>query len=734
MGEVFSIFITVAEGERMERKTSLISDLRPLIFPKSIAIFGVSSDLSKLTGMPLRYLMNHGYRGKIFLINAKYDQIGGHRCYPALSAIPPEEEIDLAMIILPARAVYGTVKECIERGVKAAIVFSSGFAEIGPEGRQLQEQLRELVRGTNFLLCGPNTDGIGAPHERIPLGFATSMELLPPGQIGLVTQSGAIMNSIVFRCRDRGLGFTYHICAGNEAHLESSDYIKFMLDDPRTRLILAFIEGFKDGQKFLEVADYALDKQKPIIVLKVGRSEKGSRAAASHTGALTGSDKVHEAVFKQKGVLRADDLDDLVATALLFEKCPLPVGSGVGVISVSGGAMGIMADKAAEIGVDLPDLSPPTQKRLRELFYWAQPTNPFDLTGQMASNPELLVEVLRLFLADPQISFLVVTVTPFPSFFTDKFFVDIIEVAKDSSKPLVVCSMRGILRPDYAQVLEQANIPLLHTPEECFKAIKALMTYSKYLERHRQRKTFSKGEGLLNEDEVGQIRRWLMKRAQRILSERESKALLSRYGIPVTREALARSIPEALTIAQGIGYPVALKVESPQIIHKTEAGCVKLQINGPEELVQAYEEIMANARDYQSGVDINGVLVQEMVEGGLEVIIGLSRDPQFGLTIMFGLGGIFVELLEDIALRLVPITRDDAQEMLQEIKGYKLLEGFRGQPTYDQEALIETLLKVSRLAEDLESQIEEMDLNPVKVFEAGRGIKVVDSLLVLQNS
>lgn len=711
-------------------KEALAKDLEPLMRPKSIAIFGISADLSKLSGMPLRHLINHKYPGKVFLITAKYEEIGGYKCYPDILTIPESEEIDLALVVVPAKAVHETLKKCIQRGVKAAIVFSSGFAEIGGEGIELQQQIRELVRDNHLLLCGPNTDGIGNPHERIPLGFATSMELLPPGNIGLVTHSGAVMNSIVYRCWDRGMGFTYHICAGNEAHLESSDYIRYMLDDPKTKVILAFIEGFKDTRKFLAVTDYALEKQKPIIVLKVGKSEKGSKVAASHTGALTGSDQVHDAVFKQKGVIRADDFDELAATALLFQKCPLPKGTGLGVISVSGGAMGVMADKAAELGVDLPDLAPHTQEELQTHFHWAKPTNPFDLTGQMAANPSLFPKVLKLFLEDENVAFLVVTVTPFPSFFDEKFFVDIVEASKDSSKPVAVCAISGALRERDAKILTQADIPVLYTPDEGLRAIKALIDYSQFQERYRSRnKEFRRVETQISRAMLEEMRRELMS-TNKVLTERQTKTILSRYGIPVTKEALAGTAKEAMELARDIGYPVALKIESPQIMHKSDAGCIRLNIKTAEELAIAFDEVIINAQRSNPDAEIAGVLVQEMVLDGVEVIAGINRDPQFGPTIMFGLGGIFVEVLEDISLRLLPITRRDAEEMIREIKGYKILQGVRGQPPRDLDALIDTLLKVSRMAEDLEEQIAEMDLNPIMVFETGKGIKVVDALMI----
>jgi acetate---CoA ligase (ADP-forming) len=712
-------------------KGTWTSSLEPLMRPKSIVIFGVSGDLSKLSGMPLRHLINHRFSGKIFPINAKYDEIGGYKCYPDILSIPESEEIDLALVVLPAKNVHETLQKCIQRGIKAAIVYSSGFAEIGGKGIELQQQIRELVWDNHLLLCGPNTDGIGIPHEQIPLGFATSMELLPPGNIGLVTHSGAVMNSIVYRCWDRGMGFTYHVCAGNEAHLESSDYIKYMLDDPKTKVILAFIEGFKDTKKFLAVADYAMEKQKPIVVLKVGKSEKGSKAAASHTGALTGSDQVYDAVFKQKGVIRADDFDDLAATALLFQKCALPKGTGVGVISVSGGAMGVMADKAAELGVDLPDLAPHTQEELQRIFHWAKPTNPFDLTGQMASDPTLLSKVLNLFLEDENIAFLIVTVTPFPSFFDEKFFLDIVEASKNSPKPMAVCTIRGTLREQYAKVLTQAELPILYTPDESFRAIKALIAYSQYQERYCTRaKDISRIKSNKGTPEIEEMRRELMS-TNEIFTERQTKNILSRYDIPVTKEALAKTTKAAIEQARNIGYPVVLKIESPQIIHKSDAGCIKLNISTDEELASAFNEVIINAQKYNPAADIAGVLVQEMVPDGLEVIMGISRDPQFGLTIMFGLGGIFVEVLEDISLRLVPITRRDAEEMIKEIKGYKILQGVRGQPPRDIDALVDTLLKVSRLAQDMEDKISEMDLNPIIVFGTGKGIKVVDSLMIL---
>lgn len=704
--------------------------LGALLAPKSIAVVGASDDFGRIGGMLIKYLLKFGYRGKIYPVNPKYEEIAGIQCYPNVRNLP--EKADTALIAVAAKLVPESLRECAERGIKTAIVYSAGFAETGGEGRRKQEELREIIRQGEMKVCGPNCIGIVNFTEDIAMSFSGFLEAdrLVSGNVGFVSESGALGGSIVNRAQDRNIGFSYFISTGNEADLDLTDFMAFLVDDANTQVIMAYVEGIRDIAKFARVAKRALELGKPIVLLKVGETEGGKRVAATHTGSLTGSDAVYSAAFEQYGVIRVEDYDDLIETAMLFSKSKLPKGNRMGILTGTGGGAIILADKIVKHGLSLPPLSQFTQEQLsQKVESFATVGNPMDLTGQLYSQPETFKNVIQLFAQDENIDIVTVAISMVPGERAKARATYIIDAAKAVDKPFVSWWAAGELSEPAFKLLDESEVTLFKSPERCIKAVKSAVTYSQMRE-----KLLVRDKGALPVSIDCRKAETLFGISGQILTEHETKLLLASYGIPVTREEVATSAAQAADIAGKIGYPVALKVNSRQITHKSEAGGIRLNLASKSAVIKAYSEILANYQKYAPKAKIEGVLVQEMAKGGTEVIIGISRDPDFGLVLMFGLGGILVEILKDVSMRLLPITRRDAEEMVRGIKGYQVLAGARGKPRADIEAIIDLLLKVSNLASDWGDSISELDLNPVVVFEDGQGAKVLDALCVKRSN
>lgn len=710
-----------------------INDLEPLFNPQSIAIIGASSDFSKVSGRPLMFLLEHGYAGQIYPINPKCDQIAGIKCYKSLSEVP--EEIDLATIIVPARHVLGAMRECAARGVKAVSIITSGFAEMGTEGRKLQEQIRDLARSSGMRMSGPNSVGF---HNFRTKAFASISQLfekkdLVTGPIAFISQSGAFGTAICALAQERKIGFTYFVSSGNEADLELADYMEYAADDSRIKVIAGYVEGIKDGKKFLRVARKCLEKAKPIVLTKVGRFNAGTRAASSHTGSMTGSDAVYEAVFGQTGIIRAYDVEELLDYSNMFALASVRSGRNVAVISTSGGAGVLMADKCEELGLGVPELAEPTRKRLQELLPpFSAVGNPVDVTGQFLTMPGAIKGCVEVLAQDDEVDVIVLFLALVWSH-GEQIAKDIVDVSRSINKPLAVCWMAA---PESGlTILRDNGIVVYIDPVRCIKSLHVLLHYGR-LREQLVGEASDKASACVQDQKVSHVTEQLntLKEAGRVvLSEHESKQILSEYGIPVTRERLAATVGEALTYAQEIGWPVALKISSPDIAHKTEAGAIALNVADAEHLKRTFDELWGNALAYNPGARIDGVLVQEMLGPGKELIVGVSQDPQFGPVIMFGLGGIFVELLRDVSLRVCPITRADAIRMIRSIKGFSLLEGFRGGKPADIDAVSDVLVKVSQLALELQDCVSELDINPLVVFEQGDGVKAADALISLRS-
>lgn len=708
----------------------MASELSSLLNPESVAIIGVSESPTRIGGRLLRYLTKHGYKGKLALVNPKYPELNNVKCYPTVSDIP--YLIDCALIAVPGKFVLPVLNDCAKKKVGAAVIFSSGYAEMGSSGKKAQDELRGLAQESNMRICGPNCIGVVNFNENIALSFSQFLEIdsFTPGNIGFISQSGALGGSMANRAQDNGIGLSYFISSGNEADLEVSDYITHLvLHEKNTQVIAAVIEGFKDGEKFVKAAELAFEHRKPIIVLKIGETEAGKKAAASHTGSLTGSDAVIDAVLKQKGVIRVRNYDDLLQTAALLSKNRVPGGNRIGILSSSGGAGIIMADHYTKSGLMVPDPSPQTiELASKEMASFGKVNNPFDLTGQIFSDPTMFKRCLNYFIADENFDIIQVNMSMVAGTASVDRARQLLEVVENSSKPVVAWWAAGSLSQPGMQVLNNSTVASFSSPDRCAVAVKALVQYH---QRSRETNTET-GDGGTAGWKVDRGRaKQILETATTSLSEHESKNLLALYGIPVTREKVVRSEGDAVRAAEQIGFPVALKIDSPDILHKTEADVIRLAIDSSNGVKKSYAEIIQAATRYNPAARINGVVVQEMVKGGREVIAGMSQDAQFGPTIAFGLGGIFVEVLKDISLRVTPLSKPEAQKMVMEIKGYPILKGIRGNNPADIDALVDLLQKLSCLVEDFREEIAEIDINPLVVFDQGQGVKALDALVVL---
>ena len=710
----------------------MTSELSKLLTPESVAIIGVSESPTRIGGRLFKYLTKHGYKGELALVNPKYKELSNVKCYPSISDVP--FLIDCALIAVPERFVFSVLNECADNNVGAAIIFSSGFAEMDRKGKEAQNKIKELAMEKKLRVCGPNCIGLINFNNQIALSFSQFLEVdtLIPGDIGFISQSGALGGSMANRAQDKNIGLSYYISSGNEADLEVSDYIKHLvLHDKNTKVIAAVIEGFKDGVKFIEAAQLALEHRKPIIVLKIGETEVGQKAAASHTGSMTGSDSVIDAVLNQKGVIRVRNYDELFQTASLFSKGKIPKGNRIGIISSSGGAGIIMADHYTKLGLVVPE---PSKKTIdlasKEMASFGQVANPFDLTGQIFSDPKMFKRCMSLFIEDDNFDIIQVNMSMVAGQGSVDRAKQLLASVKGSPKPVVAWWAAGSLSDPGIKILNDSIIASFRSPDRCAIAVKSLVKYHQLVENAGTIEKSYTSDDSIDLDRAKAI----LDSNDKSLSEHESKELLKLYGIPVTIERLASSPQEAISVAEEIGFPVVLKINSPDILHKSEADVIRLGVSSIEEIVSCYEELIEHAVRYDSQARINGVVVQEMIQGGTEVIAGMSLDPQFGPTIAFGLGGIFVEVLKDISLRVTPLSESDAKLMVREIKGYPILNGIRGKARADIEAIENLLLKLSQLAEDWKDYIAEIDINPLIVFDEGQGLKALDALVVLKNS
>jgi acetyltransferase len=698
-----------------------LQSIHRMLNPASIAVVGATPRL-QYGGRFLRAALQAGDRVRIYPVNPRYDEIMGLKSYPSLQDVP--DTPDVVGIVVPYHQVMPTLEECARKQVGSAIVISAGFAERGDGGRRdLQRQIGEFARQSGVRITGPNCLGVANVKDGIWACAGSRLVMSGGGPIALVSQSGAsAFGPFLTRAVDLGIGYSYIVTTGNEADLESSDFMRYLLDDPDTRVIACFIEGFKSGRKFIEVARLAAERGKPIVLIKIGRSPAGAKAATSHTAAMTGTDAVHDAVFKQYGVIRVDDYDELLETAQFLAYSGPLQKEGVSIVSHSGGISSLSADKCGQMGLQLPDLTPASRDGLNEVlkgFGWA--ANPADVTTY--ANSEAFPQIMRYMVEGPEVGMLAIA-----SAGGDAQAQQVIDMRDATDKPLAFLWTGSLTATDGLNKLKAAKIPVFLSPDRLARALRSKINSQRWRERLVKAGNQALPPLSAWQREALQELRTL---GRKTLTEHEARRFLAHWQVTGVREERTTSVEAALATAGEIGYPVVLKVESPDLPHKTEAGVVRLGVQSEVELRQAYTEIMRNAERHAPQAQVLGVLVQEMVRGGIEAIVGLSQDALFGPVLLFGMGGIFVELYQDVALRACPITPSDAYAMLQEVKGARLLEGFRGQPAADVEALIQLLVGVSQLGVQCERDIRELDLNPLLVLPRGQGVRAADALIVL---
>ena len=694
-------------------------NLDALFAPKSIAVIGASNRQGSVGRAVFTNILLNEYTGTVYPVNPKDRSISGVRSYPSIGDLP--ESVDVAVVVVPAAVVPAVTEECGKKGVKGLIIISAGFKEVGQDGATLERQVASLAQKYSMRMVGPNCLGTinTDPEVRLNASFASQMPL--EGSIAFASQSGALGEAVIDYATGEGIGFSKFISVGNKADVNENDILEYLRADPKTKVILLYIEDIVDGRKFVDTVS-KVTQEKPIIAVKAGVSPEGAKAATSHTGALAGSDEAYNAILKQSGVLRVESIIDLFDYARAFAKQPLPRGNRVAIIT-NGGGPGIMAtDASVRYGMQISQFSEATKAKLRAgLPKEASVNNPVDLIGDAQSDRyELALQALD----DEGVDCGLVLLTPQAMVDLKKVAETIASVGPRSGKTILT-SILGLTDITPAvEVLESNNIPHYTFPESAVRALAAMYEYQGWVERARtQIKHF--------EVDIGKARE-IISSAKRAgltnLPQDDALRILSTYGLPVIKTETASSKAEAVEAAKRIGYPVAMKIISPDVVHKIDVGAVKLDLNSDQDVSEAFDEILKNVNSRVPRARIEGVILQEYITGGTETIIGIHRDPKFGPLLMFGLGGIYVEAYRDVSFRLAPIRELSADNMISQIRGSKILQGFRGQPPADTRAIAECIERLSQLSIEL-PDVSELDVNPLVAFT--NGCRALDARIII---
>ncbi len=695
-------------------------DLRQLLSPRSIAIVGASADLGKVNGRPIANLLRDGYAGVIYPVNPAYGEVGGLKCYSDVQSLP--EVPDLGVVAVAASRAAQAVEALGAKGVKFVIVWSAGFAEAGEEGRALEENLMRVARKHGMRICGPNTLGLTNAFERMPLTFSQYADVpISAGPVAFVSQSGAFGTAVATSARGRGIGLGYFISTGNQADLTLAEIVADVLEDERITVVVAYLEGLTDGLEFVRVAERAVRMGKPLIVVKVGKQPAGRRAAVSHTGSLAGDDAVFDSIMKQVGVIRAEDESHALDLAAALTCCDPADGPGVGLITISGGAGAMMADFAEGAGLQVPVLTESTQSELRKVLRgFASFANPVDVTGQVIEDVSVLTRSMEIVLKDPQISVGVAWVQ-FLHRQADEFVERLIALKASAKKPFILCWLNS--PPEAVARLRAAGVCVTDRTQGCIQAAAGIVRFGEAIRAARARATSAamrvraqSAHSHSNEEPVPTV---------------EAAGILSKAGLSLVRTSLACDEEEAARIASEFGFPVALKIESPDLPHKTEAGGVRLGLPDPGSVRSAFREIVRSARAYDPAARIEGVTIQSMAAPGTELVLGLQHDAAFGPVVMVGLGGIFIEVLKDVVFGVPPLDHAAALAMIGRIRAQAMLRGVRGNAPVDVDALAQALCALSRIAVE-HPEISELDVNPV--FANEDGIVAVDWLMMRRSN
>jgi acetyl coenzyme A synthetase (ADP forming)-like protein len=700
--------------------------LKAIFAPRSVAVIGASAKTQSLGRAVFANLLFAGYSGCVYPINTKAKSILGVRAYHSVLDVP--DEVDLAVILVPAGLVPQVLKDAGSKGCKGAIVISAGFKEVGKGGLELEQQLQEIAQSFGMAVVGPNCFGVINTNPDVSLNATFSRSFPLIGKIAFISQSGAVGVAALEYAAGEKIGFSKFVSIGNKAVINENHMLEALADDPQTDVILLYVEDLENPKEFVRLAQ-RISEKKPILAVKSGRTKEGAQAAASHTGALSGSDEVYDSLFAQCGVLRVETLEELFRYGIAFANQPLPRGKRVAIVTNAGGP-GIMAtDASVRHGLELASLDAKTKSIMQaHLPLTVSLNNPIDLIGDAGESRYQLA--MQAVLADDSVDGVIVICVPQMMTNLEATSTIIAQQVNFSDKPVFAVYMAtGDIEPSL-KILDDAQIPHYRFPEDAARALSAMSRYVRW--RKRPRTEYLRFDDV-QPDKVKEIFDKVRSEKRRFLPEPEAHAVLNAYGLPMSRSRLVQDEEGAVAAAREIGYPVVLKIVSPDIVHKVDVGGVRLNLQSEADVKNAYSELIHQVKAAKQDVNIWGVFVQEMVRNGKETILGMKRDPHFGPLLMFGLGGIYVEVFRDVIFRMAPIRELGARHMIEGIKGIKLLRGFRGEPPSDIEAIAQSLLRLSQLVTDF-PEIEEMDINPLIVLPHGSGARVVDARILISEN
>ncbi len=696
----------------------MVEALKPFFSASGIAVIGASAKPNKLSFGIVKNLTLYDYQGKIYPVNPKEKEILGLTCYPDILQVP--DPVELAVIVLPAGMILQTVRDCAQRGVKAITVISGGFKELGSEGEALEKEVLQVVQKNGMRMVGPNCVGTMSLHTGLNTTFIHGTP--DKGGIGFLSQSGAVLGGVVDYVKGKGIGFAHFSSLGNEADVTETDMIEYLGSDPFTTVITAYVEQIRDGSRFIEVCKKVSPK-KPIVLLKAGRTSAGARAVSSHTGSLAGSHAAYQAAFKQGGVIEVQTVNDLFDVSQAFALQKPPQGKKVVILTNAGGPAALTSDALAMHGLEMADLSPQTMDILRKhLNPSAQVANPIDMLG--GAEPQEYEMAMRAVAEDPNVDVIVPILVPQALVDPVQVAEKISEVAGTSGKTVISCFMGDALVAEPRRVLHNHKVPMVAYPESVGTILGAMITYRDWLNKPDEISPVfpeinkAAAASLLNQT-----------REAESFGELHTRPLLESYGIPVVPGGFVQTAQQAGQLADQVGFPVVMKIVSPQILHKSDVGGIRLNLKSVSEVEAAYRDMLASVAEKMPAALLEGVLIEKMAPQGQEVIIGMRRDPGFGPMMMFGMGGIFVELFKDVAFKVAPLTLSDAREMIRDTKAGTLLSGYRGSEKADLEAVAEIILKLSQLAVDF-PQIDEIEINPLLVFPEGKGVLALDGRVI----
>ncbi|MBE0447904.1 MAG: acetate--CoA ligase family protein [Actinobacteria bacterium] len=685
--------------------------LESMFCPIGVAVIGVGRKEGNVGHEIFDNIREAGFQNRFFAVNPKTEEIHGEKVYPSIKDIP--YPVELAVVVVPSKLVPQVMEEAGEKGVKAAVIISAGFKETGIEGARLEKQVIDIAERYGIRVLGPNCLGVADTGCGLNATFAK--ETPYRGEIAMMSQSGALLTAILDWAKAERIGFSKIISLGNKADISEIDLLKTLKEDNQSKVICAYIEGITRGRDFMMVAE-DVSKKKPIIAIKSGGTDAGARAVSSHTGTLAGSEQAYNSAFKQSGIIRAGSVEDLFDYAVGFAYQPLPKGRNVAIMTNAGGP-GIMATDACErYGVSLAAFEKETIDALREVLPPAAGLyNPVDVLGD--AKAERYRKAMEIVLADENVHSMVVILTPQAMTEIDKTAKIIVEMSRTFPEKLIYACYMG--RADVSsgiKILTENRVPNYYYPERAVATLATVLSYAEYI--HRGRVTYERFA--VKKRRVREIFDETLKLGRRNLPDIQASQVADAYGIRIARCVLAKDVNEAIRIGGGLGFPLALKVVSPDILHKSDVGGIAIGVRDEVELGVMFNRIIDNVRRFMPQATIWGICLQEMITGARETIIGMSRDPQFGPLILFGLGGIYVEVLKDVSFRIAPVPDQEARKMVTEIQSYALLRGTRGQPGVDIDAIVDTVMRVSQLAMDF-PEIVEMDINPFMALEKGKG-------------